>query len=102
MAQLWLSLRTMLIAALEDRQTAHAAQAAAHAAAAAVREEVDQLRTLQEDEKVALRAISERHAAKAEAAQQQTEQYKQKCDKVGGISAVNFGFDSEALTSGRL
>eukprot|EP00878_Enallax_costatus_P033734 GHUV01037287.1.p1 GENE.GHUV01037287.1~~GHUV01037287.1.p1 ORF type:complete len:714 (+),score=230.60 GHUV01037287.1:420-2561(+) len=82
MAQLWLSLRTMLIAALEDRQTAHAAQAAAHAAAAAVREEVDQLRTLQEDEKVALRAISERHAAKAEAAQQQTEQYKQKCDKL--------------------
>lgn len=83
MAQLWLSHRTMLMAALEDRQSAHVGQATAHAAAAAIEEELQQLRTLQADEKVALRAISERHAAKAEAAQQLTEQYKQKYDRVG-------------------
>lgn len=82
MAQLWLSLRTMLLAALDDRQAARASEAAAHAATAAVRGEVDRLQTLQEDEKVALRAISERHAAKAEMAHKEMEEHKKKCEKV--------------------
>lgn len=86
MAQLWLSLRAMLLAALEDREAAHASAAIAHAAAATVREEVDRVQILQEDERVALRAISERHAAKAETAQQQMEEYRQKCQKVSSTS----------------
>lgn len=44
--------------------------------------EVQRLQQLQEDERVALRAISERHAAKAEAAKQEMEQHKRKHEQV--------------------
>lgn len=86
MAQLWLSMRAMLLAVLTDRQAARNCEAAAHAATAEAREEADRLQTLQDDERVALRAISERHAAKAEAAKQQMEMYKHKCEQVCSVS----------------
>jgi hypothetical protein len=82
LAQLWLALRAMLLAALHDRQAARTSEQAAHAAAAAAEGEVGQLQQQQEDERVALRAISERHAAKAEAAKRELEQRQKKNEQV--------------------
>jgi hypothetical protein len=82
LAQLWLALRAMLLAALHDRQAARTSEQAAHAAAAAAEGEVGRLQQQQEDEGVALRAISERHAAKAEAAKRELEQCQTKNEQV--------------------
>ncbi|WIA09549.1 hypothetical protein OEZ85_008944 [Tetradesmus obliquus] len=87
LAQLWLALRSMLLAALHDRHSACASEDAAHAAAAAAASEVSRLQQQQEDERVALRAISERHAAKAEAAKQELAQCQKKNDQARGSSA---------------
>lgn len=91
LAQLWLALRSMLLAALHDRHSARASEDAAHAAAAAAASEVSRLQQQQEDERVALRAISERHAAKAEAAKQELAQCQKKNDQVGLISMACCG-----------
>jgi FKBP-type peptidyl-prolyl cis-trans isomerase len=82
LAQLWLALRAMLLAALHDRHAARSSEQAAHAAAAAAEGEVGRLQQQQEDERVALRAISERHAAKAEAAKRELEQCQKKNEQV--------------------
>lgn len=82
MAQLWLAIRAMVLAALDDRHTARASETAAHAATAAARQEADRLQQLQEDERVALRAICERHAAKADAAKQELDKCQKTNDQV--------------------
>jgi hypothetical protein len=85
LAQLWLALRAMLLAALHDREAARDSEDAAHAAAAAAGAEIVRLQQQQEDERVALRAISERHAAKAEAAKQELAQCQKKNDQVSSM-----------------
>lgn len=82
--QLWSTYGMLLAAALQDKQAAVAREVAANAATADALQEQSRLAQLQEDEKVALRAINERHAAKAEQAKQQYEQLKQHHTKVGG------------------
>jgi hypothetical protein len=64
-------------AALRGSRAARSGEAAAHAATAAAEQEQQRLRQLQEDERVALRAISERHAAKADAGKAEYDKLKQ-------------------------
>lgn len=80
--QLWSAHTVLLQAALQDRQAVEEQWAAAKAAAAAAAVEQQQLQQHHEDECVALRAISERHAAKADAAKQDFDKLKQQHDNV--------------------
>lgn len=82
LAQLWSAHGVLLQAALQDRQVAWAQQAAAQQATAAAVAEQQRLQQHQEDERVALRAINERHAAKADAAKQEYDKLKQQHDNV--------------------
>jgi len=82
LAQLWSAHGVLLQAALQDRQVAWAQQAAAQQATAAAVSEQLRLQQHQEDERVALRAINERHAAKADAARQEYDKLKQQHDNV--------------------
>jgi hypothetical protein len=82
MAQLWSAHTFLLQAALQDRHAAQQERTAAEQATAAAVKEQQRLRQLEEDKKVALRAINDRHAAKAEAARQDYEQLKLQHEKV--------------------
>lgn len=82
MAQLWGAQDCLLQAALQDRQAARQQCATAEAASAAAVREQQRLRQLEEDEKVALRAIRDRHAAKAAAAKEEFDALKLQHDKV--------------------
>lgn len=82
MCQLWSAARALLQAALQDRVVAARLQTAAEAATVVAVREHQQLQQRQDDERVALRAINERYAAKAEAAKQEYEQLKEQYDKV--------------------
>lgn len=88
MAQLWSAQTVLLQAALQDRYIAQQQRVAAEQATAAAVKEQQRLQQLEEDEKVALRAINDRHAAKAEAARQDYEQLKLQHEKVGGNRAT--------------
>jgi flagellar motility protein MotE (MotC chaperone) len=82
MTQLWSAHDLLLQAALQDRLVLQQQCTAAVAAIAAAAQEQQRLRQLAEDERVALRAINERHAARADAARQDYEQLKLQNDNV--------------------
>eukprot|EP00775_Hariotina_reticulata_P003750 gene3750-4008_t len=88
MAQLWGALRSMLFTVLDNCQAVQGAEAAAHAATAAMQAKYQKLQQQHEDEHVELRAINQRHAAKAEEAKQETEQYRHKHDQVCSQGAM--------------
>jgi uncharacterized protein YcgI (DUF1989 family) len=81
MAQLWSAHNVLLEAVLQDRQAAQQQCVAGQATAAALHEQ-QLMQQRQQDEKVALRAINERHAAKAEACKQEYDKLKQQHDNV--------------------
>lgn len=85
MAQLWSAHNVLLQAALQDRHSAQQKCAAAERATAAAAREHQQLLQLEEDKQVALRAINDRHAAKAEAAKQEYGKLKLQHDNVSYI-----------------
>lgn len=87
MAQLWGAQDCLLQAALQDRQAARQQCAAAEAASEAAVREQQRLQQLEEDEKVALRAIRDRHAAKAAAAKEEFDALKLQHDKVSTTSS---------------
>jgi hypothetical protein len=88
MTQLWSAHDVLLQAALQDRLVLQQQCAAADAAIAAAAQEQQRLRQLAEDERVALRAINERHAARADAARQDYEQLKLQHDNVSSRAPV--------------
>jgi hypothetical protein len=91
LTQLWGAHAALLGAAMHGSQAAREREAAVHAALAEAAQRHARLQQLQADERVAHRAVTERHASRLEAARVEYEQLKQQHDKVWVCVVCVFG-----------